>query len=480
MSRSFKARQVRCTLLLTGLSICTVHVTAHASEELEPARALTGKAGGLTAEHVAARATATSFAAEQKRYEVAVAAENLDRAVYDFIPRVTGQASYFRLSPASSASLGTLVAAPGAAPGPLPAGQTLVATPLAFESSSSSTTLTASLTLPLSDYVLRLVQTRESAAAQLESSQLSLVATRRKAAYDARALYYDWVRAVLETAAAEQNQVLSREHSSRLRVLAQADAASPADVARAEASEASAERVLVQARNLAALQQERVRIVMHDELRGELRIGEDFTQAPAERPELDDVAQLTRTALTRRPELRALSLAAASYDRQADATRAKLLPRLDALGQATWANPNQRYFPQRDEFRGSWQVGVQLGFSLNDTLTGKTQIGAARAQALATLAQRSQLLDAVRSEVVDAVLAQRTARASLKSSTRRLAAAETSYRARYERFAVGQATFVELTEAQTELLNAKLEAVQACVAVRVAAARIAYVSGTEP
>lgn len=480
MFRSIKARQVRCTLLLTGLSIQAVHFTAHAAEELEPARALTGKPGGLTAEQVAARATATSFAIDQKRHEVAIAAESLDRAVYDFVPRLTGQASYFRLSRADSGSLATLVAAPGAAPGPLPAGQTLVAAPLAFDSLPSSTTLTASLTLPLSDYVLRLFQARDSAAAQLHGSQLSLAATRRKAAYDARALYYDWVRAELETAAAEQNLVLSREHSSRLRALAQAEAASPADVARAEASEASAERVLVQARNLAALQQERVRIAMHDDSRGELRIGEDLTRAPVQRPELDDIAQLTRAAQATRPELRALSLTASSYDKQADATRGKLLPRLDALGQATLANPNQRYFPQRDEFRGSWQVGVQLGFSLSDTLSAKTQMDAARAQARATLAQRSQLLDAVRTEVVDAVLAQRTARASLQSSARRLGAAETSYRARHERFQVGQATLVELTEAQTELFNAKLEAVQAQVAVRVAAARVAYVSGREP
>jgi outer membrane protein TolC len=42
---------------------------------------------------------------------------------------------------------------------------------------------------------------------------------------------------------------------------------------------------------------------------------------------------------------------------------------------------------------------------------------------------------------------------------------------------VGAATTVELTEAQTELFNAQLEAVQAQVAIRVARARVAYVAG---
>jgi outer membrane protein TolC len=112
-------------------------------------------------------------------------------------------------------------------------------------------------------------------------------------------------------------------------------------------------------------------------------------------------------------------------------------------------------------------------------LAAETQIDAGRAQARAARAQRSQLLDAVRTEVTEAVLARRTASASLKSSARRLTAAETSYRARHERFLVGQATLLELTEAQTELLSANLEAIQAQVAVRVAAARVVYASGRE-
>jgi outer membrane protein TolC len=83
----------------------------------------------------------------------------------------------------------------------------------------------------------------------------------------------------------------------------------------------------------------------------------------------------------------------------------------------------------------------------------------------------------VRTEVTDAVLAHRNAQAGIDSSTRRLSAAETSYRARRERFLADKATTVELTEAQTELFNAKLEAVQARVAIRAARARLAYVTG---
>jgi outer membrane protein len=478
MSRSIKVRQSTCIFALALLPVLALENQARAAE-LDPAASLTGKAGGLTADQVAKQATATSFATEQKRQELEVAAANLEKALYDFVPRLSGSASYFRLSKVESSSLGNLVLAPAAAPGPIGPGEQLVAAPVAFDSLQNSTSVKTSLSLPLSDYVFRLFQQHAGAKAQLQASQHSLEATRRKTAYDARALYYDWVQAELDAAVAQQNLELSSEHLTRLQALQAAESASPADVARVEATVASSERVLVQAKNLAALQRERVGIAMHDRGARDYQIGEDLRAAPAARADIDDIAELTRIAERNRPELKAAAFQVVAYDKQAVASRSRALPRLDASAQNTIANPNQRYFPQKDEFNNSWQVGLQLTFSSGDALAAKTQVAASRAQAKGALAQRGQLLDAVRTEVTEAILSHRSAQASLQSTARRLAAAETSYRARRERFQVGQATTIELTEAQTELFNAKLEAIQAQVAVRVARARIAYVTGRD-
>jgi outer membrane protein TolC len=142
------------------------------------------------------------------------------------------------------------------------------------------------------------------------------------------------------------------------------------------------------------------------------------------------------------------------------------------------ANPNQRRIPPTQYFHSSWQIGVQLSYAPNDTATGLSQTAAARARADAADAKRRQLLDAVRSEVVEAVIAHRDATASHATATRRLASAETSYRARRQLFENDRATTLELTEAQTELFRARLDVVQASVAVRVANARLAYATGT--
>jgi outer membrane protein len=39
-------------------------------------------------------------------------------------------------------------------------------------------------------------------------------------------------------------------------------------------------------------------------------------------------------------------------------TRAAYYPRLDAFAEATYANPNQRFFPLAAVWRASWSAGV--------------------------------------------------------------------------------------------------------------------------
>lgn len=446
----------------------------------EPVAELTGKAGGLTADEVARRATSTSPLAEEKKHDLAAAVAQRDKALADFFPRVALSASYYRLSPITNPSLGNLVVAPGASEGPIPAGSPLVAAPITIQALENSTSTNATLTVPLSDYVFRLVQANDGAKAQVRASEQTVRAQERKTAYEGRALYYQWVRAELESAVAVENLGLSREHLARMKALAAAESASPADVARVEASVASAELVVTQQRNVALLARERLAIVMHDATSAGWQIGEDLRGAPPPpRVSTGDLEALVRTAQQRRPELVAAGASVLAYEKQIEVARAAALPRLDAIGVATAANPNPRRLPQTQDFHSSWQLGVQLTYSPNDTATGLSQTAAARARAGAAEARRRQLLDAVRSEVTEAVIAHRDAMAAIDTSARRLAAAETSYRARREQFMNDKATTVELTEAQTELFRARLDVVQSGVAVRVANARLAYATSVQ-
>lgn len=412
---------------------------------------------------------------QAKRDEALAARAALDKALVDFLPRLGVSFSYTRYSPVTENALGNLVGSPQ--PGPVAPGTPLVAAPVTISLLDQATMLTSSLSLPVSDYLFRLTHAHGAAQANERAAHAALIAAQRKVSFEARALYYQWVRAELDVEVAKQNLTLSQEHLTHVKSLSDADSALAADVARVEATVAGAELVWVRAQNLATLERERCAIAMHDDGPRAYLIGEDLQNLPVLDLTLSDVAALVRRAEERRPELRALTLQASAYEHQAKMARAQALPRIDASGQVITANPNPRYFPQEDAFHTTWQVGAQLSLSPNDVLTGRTQIRAAQAKARSLRAERSALSDAVRVEVTQAVLAHRDAMAAVDASARRLSAAETSYRARRDRYLVGMATTLELTEAQNELFGARLDAVQAQVAVRLARTQLDYATG---
>jgi len=95
---------------------------------------LVGRAGGLRADDVAARAVATSPDLRRHKEEIAEASAQLDRARIALFPRLSGSAQYTRLSSIGSQAIG----------------------PFTIPELRNQTEIQTSLTIPLSDYVLRL------------------------------------------------------------------------------------------------------------------------------------------------------------------------------------------------------------------------------------------------------------------------------------------------------------------------------------
>src|SRR6185503_4312486 len=84
---------------------------------------------------------------------------------------------------------------------------------------------------------------------------------------------------------------------------------------------------------------------------------------------------------------------------QASVARAGNYPRLDAQANALYANPNPRFFPQEEKFRGTWDVGLVLSFTPTDIPGAQAQTSVAEARALEISAQRRALYEALRLDV---------------------------------------------------------------------------------
>lgn len=439
-----------------------------------------GVPGGLTADAVASRAVETSFDVTARRADVLDAAANVDRALFAFIPRLSASARYARLSSVPAGSVGSVVASPGAAPGLLAPGAPLVSVPLSFPVILDQYTFQAGLSVPVSDYFLRFPAAHTAASQSRRAAEHTEAASRAKTATEARLAYYAWVDARLQVIVAEQALAQSEGHLDDVRRIEAAGNATPADVMAIEAQVAASRLLLEKSRSLSRIDEERVRIALHEPGRRELRVGEDVR---ADLPALD--AGLTLDALygrarVSRAELRAFDARVEALSNQAKVERAAMLPRLDAFADAQYANPNSRIFPLENEFHGTWDLGAQLTWTPSDIPGASASVQSVSARLARARAEQHALEDSIRAEVEEALEAVREADASVETAEVRLAAAGEAHRVRRSLFETGRATSLELSDSEGQLTQARLDALRAHVDQRVARARLAHAVSASP
>jgi outer membrane protein TolC len=438
----------------------------------------THQPGGLMAGDVARRSVATSSSMAAKHYDVEAAESVQDQAAVGFAPRLTLTGRYTRYSSIDPPVLGIAVASPGAQPGALPAGSPLVAVPLQLPVLLNSTLAQASVTVPVSDYILKISQNYAAASHAVLSAKYAAEAQADSERANARIAYYEWARSVLALIVSESALGQAQAHLHDVQAAYTAGASSSADVSRVEAQVASTEQLVTRARNLRDQATERLRTLMHVDGTSTFAIGEDVA-APLSDTPCGAPAALYAEAIGHRPELRALAETGLSLEGKTSVTRAAAFPHLDAVGEVTTADPNPRYIPPQDRFDTTWSVGVVLTWSPNDAFGYGAASAAIDSQRDAVEAQRRALEDALRLEVTDARRACLDAAGAIETSRRALASATESYRVRRSLFRAGRATSVELTDAETELLRARLDAIYATLDQRVAHVRLEHATGRD-
>jgi outer membrane protein TolC len=233
-------------------------------------------------------------------------------------------------------------------------------------------------------------------------------------------------------------------------------------------------------RALVETSEAQVHIVMHDEKKGAYEIGEQLDEETVPFPGGEQpLTAMWEEARARRLELQSLTESANSQRERAEVARAGYWPRLDGFADATYANPNTRYVPVQDAFKGTWDAGLQLTIVPNDMANAAPASRSFDAQAAKALADREAFFDGVRNEVAQAREDRRVAQASLETTRRGLTSAEESYRVRSSLFQHGRATAVELTDAETDLTRARLDAVNARIDLRITTVRLVHALGRD-
>lgn len=185
-----------------------------------------------------------------------------------------------------------------------------------------------------------------------------------------------------------------------------------------------------------------------------------------------DVAPLVKEALSHRPERLALQERIAAGESRVKAERAAALPQLSVNGGYDYANPNRRILPPSADWKDSWDLTLNLSWSVFDggRRTAATERASARTDALR---QQAEDLDRrIRLQVTQRQLELAAARRAVDVAARNLEAARENSRVASERHQAGVIPSSERLDAEVLQLQAALDHTEALAQLRTARAAL--------
>jgi outer membrane protein TolC len=210
-----------------------------------------------------------------------------------------------------------------------------------------------------------------------------------------------------------------------------------------------------------------------------LSVGEDVLADFAAKEEAKGIEELFREALANRLEIRALVKSHAALDDSRHVEATKAWPKLDAIGNVTYANPNQRIFPQEAEWNTTWDAGLQLTWAFNDIGVAHAEADTVGAQIVQLEQRRRSIEEGLRIEVVSAHGALNQARQNVVTAEQGERAAAAAYEARARLQEQGMGTTLELLEAETARIRARLNLIYAHISLRVARTQLDHAVGRD-
>ena len=189
-----------------------------------------------------------------------------------------------------------------------------------------------------------------------------------------------------------------------------------------------------------------------------------------------DIAALVETAKRARQERRALEDRLTAARARIDATEAELRPTLAVVSGVDYARPNPKRFPRTDIWQESWDVSLNVNWTLFDW--GRVRARAAQGDAGArTLeAQIAEFDSRLEADVRQRQLDLEAALARVPATDVAVAAATETSRVVTRRYDAGVATATDLLDAESALVRAEVERTRALSNVRIAAAQLERVT----
>jgi outer membrane protein len=272
----------------------------------------------------------------------------------------------------------------------------------------------------------------------------------------------------------EQGVARAQAHVAEVRQRFAAGLVPPNEVASAEAQESRSRMLLIEARNQRDVSLADLARLTGLDLSQAIEPAAVLDAAGAESSALDSLLAEAREA---RSERRALERRIEAAEEQQAAVAALRRPSVAVAGGVDYARPNPRIFPREDRWQDSWDIGVNVGWTLWDSGRTSHDVAVAAHTAAATRQRLAEFDSVLGLEVRQRLLDIDSGRAAISAATDAVRAAAEARRVVAERYRAGVITQTEVLDAEFALLQAELDRTRALAGIRLAEARLARALG---
>ena len=289
--------------------------------------------------------------------------------------------------------------------------------------------------------------------------------------------YFNLLKARQVAEVAAQSERTLAEHLQQVRLLHESGRATELDVTRVQIRLANALVSGVLCRGATNVAQVAFTTLIGVPSTTELVLLDVFDESSLQ--EAPPATDLVSEALHARPEVAIARHAAKIADTRANAEGAGLWPQVHFRFGYSYDRPNQRNFPVRDQFDGSWDVSLLLSWTIWDWGVNYHGMMAARAEASAALRNVDDIRESVRLDVEQRREQYGSIRGVTSASQQAVNSAERALAQAELLFSAGRITSLDVLDAETEATRARFEFVQALVDARIIWAKVERAVGRE-
>jgi outer membrane protein len=186
----------------------------------------------------------------------------------------------------------------------------------------------------------------------------------------------------------------------------------------------------------------------------------------------ENLDALQKEAIDNRSEIKSIKFSLEAGKENIRASRSGYFPSVYLSGNYTYSNPNTRYQPPLEQFKGTWDVGITFSWDIWNWGSTSSQVVQAEENLYQAQTSLDQLKDNIQLEVNQNYLSLKYAKEKLDVTLKAIEQADENLRTFREKYSVQLATSTDIIDAENSLLLAKTNYTNALIDYKIAKVRL--------